>query len=313
MKPGLGTLCKQTVKRALRPLIRSWRFLSVREIQILHKRLVSESISRADARRLRREALARGLTASQFVHEVALSARFLRASEARAAEVHLNYINWARIQMISTLLPAAKSIIDLGGANGNVYDYGYPHRFERLLVVDLPPETRHEMYRELEVKPRITPSGPIHVKFSDMADLSFIESQSADLIWSGQSIEHITIEQARNLYLEIKRILRPGGFFCLDTPNRLITKIHTADIGGGFVHPDHKLEYTPQELARELEKAGFEIVECKGVCEMPRTVASGRFDYTDFVLGSKISDRIDDSYIQFYRCRVATMAFQIQR
>jgi hypothetical protein len=44
------------------------------------------------------------------------------------------------------------------------------------------------------------------------------------------------------------RVLKKGGAFCLDTPNRIVTKIHakTADIE--FIHPEHQIEYYPEDL-----------------------------------------------------------------
>ena len=70
--------------------------------------------------------------------------------------------------------------------------------------------------------------------------------------------------------------LAPGGMFCLDTPNRGITALHTLEAGGGFIHPEHKYEYTVLELRELLTASGFEIAGMHGICEMPLTRSTGR-------------------------------------
>ena len=97
-------------------------------------------------------------------------------------------------------------------------------------------------------------------------------------------------------------MLRPGGAFCLDTPNRGITEIHTRSVGGGFVHPEHKHEYRAPELRDLLVASGFTIEVEKGICEMPQTRASREFDYADFILGNPIADDPEDGYVLFFHC-----------
>ncbi len=133
-----------------------------------------------------------------------------------------------------------------------------------------------------------TENGPIYVHCGNMADLSFIPDNSVDLVWSGQSIKHISREDAFILYKEVKRVLKEDGNFCLDTPNRLITEMHTAWNDGGWIHPEHKIEYYPDDLKNDLTEAGFKILEERGVCEIPKTWNTKTFDYADFILGNAL-------------------------
>ena len=71
-------------------------------------------------------------------------------------------IHNARVKLVATQLPQADVIVDLGGAAAPIYEMGYPYKFKKLIVVDLPPDDRHEMYRGLELKDRDTPQGPIY-------------------------------------------------------------------------------------------------------------------------------------------------------
>lgn len=214
---------------------------------------------------------------------------------------HLFLIHRARVGLMAAVLPPARRILDLGGANAPLCDAGYQHSFDELVIVDLPPEDRHDEFAGRIVTDRQTPQGPVRVAYTSMTDLSMFEDGSIDLVWSGQSIEHITVDDARAVYREVRRVLSPDGWFCLDTPNRLVTKVHAE---GNMIHPDHRHEYEPAELIGELESAGFTVEHSYGVCDMPLTVASQRIDYRDFVLGAGVTTALDSAYIQYHACRV---------
>ena len=61
---------------------------------------------------------------------------------------------------------------------------------------------------------------------------------------------------------EIRRVLRPHGRLLLAVPNRATTwKRHLEAVGlFSYSDPDHKIEYTLDELRAELGRSGFEIV-----------------------------------------------------
>jgi SAM-dependent methyltransferase len=230
-------------------------------------------------------------------------AETVRWSVEHAMDIHLLMTHQARVKLVATRLPKAKVIVDLGAAAGSIYAMGYPHVFEKLIAVDLPPNDRIEMYHNLEMSEIVTPNGPIQPLLRTMSDLEPITTASVDLVWSGQSIEHITEEEAEKVYGEVQRILRPGGHFCLDTPNRLLTEIHigTSD----WIHPEHKIEYYPEHLQRNLRNAGFTIVDQLGLVEMINTRRQGRIDYRDFYASSGVSSKLEDCYIQYYDCVVS--------
>lgn len=219
----------------------------------------------------------------------------------RAMDEHLNLIHKARINLLATALPPGDIVLDLGGANCPLYKMGYPHKFKKLYLIDLAPEDRHDMYKEIIVDPNAE-EGEVVIKYGDMTELDAFDDSSVDFVWAGQSIEHVSVDSGRKMCRAAYRVLKPGGAFCLDTPNRLITKIHTREIGGGFIHPEHCIEYEPDQLRKILEAAGFAVKVVLGVCEMPNTSASGVFDYTDFLFGKQISENVDQSYIQYFHC-----------
>jgi predicted SAM-dependent methyltransferase len=98
-----------------------------------------------------------------------------------------------------------------------------------------------------------TDKGSVEYLYTSMTDLSAFADNSVDLVNSGQSIEHITEEDADIVLRECMRILRPGGHLCIDTPNGESTRLQQAE----FVDPDHKVEYSHGALLSKIEDAGF--------------------------------------------------------
>lgn len=214
---------------------------------------------------------------------------------------HLMLIHKARLRMVQTLLPGGEFILDLGGANSPLHKMGYTHHFKKLTMIDLPQEDRHEYYKEIVVD-QISDYGEVVIHYADMTSLDAFEDESVDFVWSGESIEHVPLEAGERMCREAYRVLKKGGAFCLDTPNRLLTQIHTESIGGGFIHPEHYIEYYPDQLQNVLIQEGFEIRDALGICEMPESTATGEFHYEDFMMGRQISENVNGSYIQFYHC-----------
>jgi len=232
----------------------------------------------------------------------ALSLPFSTFFPASPIVNHLDYIHAVRCRLVRSLLPAASEICDLGGANSPLYRMGYPHAFDRMVMVDLPDEERHQIYGKFELLPD-EGGGKVQVLYANMVHLDHLPSGSFDLVWSGQSIEHVDEADGRQMCAEAFRILRPGGMFCVDTPNGKITRVHAATSGLKFIHPEHKIEYEPAHLAEVIRSAGFEIVDSYGICHMAKTVRTGAFSYEDFRDGIPITENIEDSYIQYYSCR----------
>lgn len=241
------------------------------------------------------------LTPDQFVAVLgARTEKIVRDLDA-AQELHLFALHRARVAAIAALLPPADRILDLGGANAPLNQSGYPHSFGELILVDLLPSDRHLGFANRVCKSKQTDQGLVSVLYTNMTDLSAIADATIDLVWSGESIEHISRSDAHQVYGEVRRVLRPGGSFCLDTPNALVTRIHSPD---AMIHPDHKIEYTPAELIGDLEQAGFAVVRSFGICDMPLTVASGSIDYRDFLVGAGLSSDLGSCYIQYHECRI---------
>ncbi len=177
---------------------------------------------------------------------------------------------------------------------------GYPYQFEEIVIVDLPSEDRHELYQDDQ---RLTsvdvPGGRVSYRYHSMTDLSSYPSGSFDMVYSGESIEHITRREAERVLAEARRVLKPGGILALDTPNAKLTRLQQE----AFIDPDHKYEYRHAELAAMLRGNGFVIERAMGINYGGESVARGVFDPTELATKRGLFDDIDNCYLLAYVCR----------
>lgn len=216
----------------------------------------------------------------------------------------LNSLHLSRCEFVRGL-PRARRILDLGGTHqsnreGAFVHLGYPYRFERLILVDLPIEERHEIYQLSEEAEVVdTPLGPVEYAYHSMADLSRYDDDSFDLVYSGQTIEHVSEEECDQVLKETFRVLAPGGWFAVDTPNDTVCRLQSPD----FINDDHKIEYTHEEFSAKLERAGFDIREAKGLNYLGHPASQGGFDEIEVARNNGVYGEPQDCYLLAYLCR----------
>ena len=202
-------------------------------------------------------------------------------------------------------LPKAGRILDLGGAavgdpSGGLVLMGYPYRFDELVVVDLPSEDRHALYRDQARPDSVqTERGRVTYRYHSMTDLSGLASGSFDLVYSGQSIEHVTRREADRVLAQVRRVLKPGGVLALDTPNSRLTRLQQE----AFIDPDHEYEYSHAEMAAMLRGNGFLVERAQGISYGGESVARGVFDPCELATRRGLYDDIEDCYLLAYVCR----------
>ena len=202
-------------------------------------------------------------------------------------------------------LPKAGRILDLGGAavgdpSGGLVLMGYPYRFDELVVVDLPSEDRHALYRDQARPDSVqTERGRVTYRYHSMTDLSGLASGSFDLVYSGQSIEHVTRREADRVLAQIRRVLKPGGVLALDTPNSRLTRLQQE----AFIDPDHEYEYSHAEMAAMLRGNGFVVERAQGISYGGESMARGVFDPCELATKRGLYDDIEDCYLLAYVCR----------
>ncbi|OGK56335.1 hypothetical protein A3J15_03175 [Candidatus Roizmanbacteria bacterium RIFCSPLOWO2_02_FULL_38_10] len=217
----------------------------------------------------------------------------------------LTCLHQSRIEGIKHL-PNAKIILDLGGAHsdsieGALLAMGYPHKPEKIIIVDIPPKTRFFKTNvgHLEKDNRWLNINGKKIKYlhQNLTNLDRIQKGSIDMIWCGQSVEHITQKEFKTLLKDIRKVLKSGGYFCFDTPNRLITQIQSPD---SLINPDHKYEYKPYELRQLLISNKYKILKEIGLCPMPKTLKTKKFDYEEMINEDYVSDNLDISYFSLF-------------
>jgi SAM-dependent methyltransferase len=172
-------------------------------------------------------------------------------------------------------LPRARRILDLGGTalgsdKGAMVLMGYPYAFDELVVIDLPPDDRNDLYKETVARDLVqTELGPVQYRYHSMSDLTGYADGSFDLVYSGQSIEHVPVDEAERVLAAAARILRPGGHLALDTPRA----------------------------------AGLEVLEAKGLNLAARSVAEGTFSIQEVATNRGLFAEIEDCYLLSYLCR----------
>lgn len=224
--------------------------------------------------------------------------RFQRPMSDALTSLHHSRCDWVRS------LPRARRILDLGGAdqgdpNGALVGLGYPYFFEELVVVDLPHEDRHDLYAK---SPRLdrfeSPRGPIEYRYHSMTDFSAFEAESFDLVFSGQTIEHVHEHEADDVLAGALKVLEPGGYLCLDTPNGPACRRQQPEL----INPDHKIEYSHAQLSEKLRRAGFEILEARGLNHLG-WILDGDWSYAELARNTGVFWEIEECYTLAYICR----------
>jgi SAM-dependent methyltransferase len=203
-------------------------------------------------------------------------------------------------------LPRASRILDIGGASlgdptGALVHLGYPYRFDELVIIDLPSEERHPLYQEdARLSSIDTDKGRVRYRYHSMTDLDGLASSSFDLVYSGESIEHITRREAERVFAQVRRVLRPGGAFVLDTPNARLTRLQQPD---AFIDPDHKYEYVHSELVAMFRGHGFSVERAHGINYGGGSIERGLYSEGDIATHRGLFDAIEDCYLLAYVCR----------
>ncbi|MEH2149285.1 glycosyltransferase [Nostoc sp.] len=146
-------------------------------------------------------------------------------------------------------IPQSKEILSIGCA-GNWYfewfDKFYPYSIENHTSIDL------------NSKPLDLPNNVTWIQH-DGDDLRLIESQSFDLVFAGQFIQHLSWESQVSFLLEVNRVLKPNGIFVLDSLNYTVTNRY------GWKQPEHLHELTFQQVCELLPISGFKIQDSSGL------------------------------------------------
>jgi ubiquinone/menaquinone biosynthesis C-methylase UbiE len=137
----------------------------------------------------------------------------------------------------------------------------------------------------LDINPAVQPD-----IVASMTDLSPIESESVDAIWSSHNVEHLEAHEVPLALAEFRRVLCPTGFAFITLPDlqsvaRLVVEDkltepayvspagpitpldiiygHIASIAAGNRFMAHRTGFTAKTLAAVLKRAGFAEVNVR--------------------------------------------------
>ncbi len=149
---------------------------------------------------------------------------------------------------LGRFLKGAKRVLDLGCGDGTfleVLNQKFP-QIEALGVDPNPNSVKICRVKDIEV-------------FKNTLSKCNLPKESFDLVTAFHVIEHLPNPNVE--LKELKRILKPLGYFILSTPN---AEGLGFGVGGKnwalFDSPHHTILWTPQQLRRLLEKYGFKII-----------------------------------------------------
>jgi SAM-dependent methyltransferase len=152
-------------------------------------------------------------------------------------------------------LPRGATVLDVGCGNG-MHTLKAAARSRWVAGVDGDRASLHVALRTTRVR------GVRNVGFvaGDLEDGLPVRSGHFDVVICLDVLEHV--QKRDRLLGEIRRGLKPGGVLLLVVPNRATSWKRRLARAGLFAYsdPDHKIEYTLDELTEELGRNGFRIV-----------------------------------------------------
>jgi len=163
------------------------------------------------------------------------------------------------MSMKTSALPFAKNILDIGAGEGRFIKQ-YPYVDTNITLLD---QEESEFGCFEECKKNNTDKRFTYVTGMSN-DMSMFEDDSFDMIHLSQVIEHIPVDQLDVSMREIRRVLKPGGLFCMSTPNRDVRK----EVGNYLANEFHVQEFINSELLDLYNRHNFTILENIGITKI---------------------------------------------
>lgn len=178
--------------------------------------------------------------------------------ELQASFLEFNYLlHELRTIELRRILVCPQTLVSVGCAGGWYFDW---------IHTSLGTPRRHVGVEFFSPRPDALPDNVEWIQ-NTASDMSDIADHEADMLFSGQNVEHLLPGEIGRFFLEAHRVLKPGGSIVLDSPNRLqTTRLQ-------WNHPEHFIEFTPDEISEVLTASGFSPPSLRGLwlCEDPRT------------------------------------------
>jgi SAM-dependent methyltransferase len=155
-----------------------------------------------------------------------------------------------RTREIRRMPPGATRFLSAGCAGGWYFDW-IASNYPGMLQV-------HYGVEAYSPCPADLPVGVRWVK-NTIGKMQDVADRSIDLVFAGQTVEHVWPPDLADFLLESHRVLAPGGHLVCDSPNRVLTWAL------GWVQPQHTAELTVPEIVELLQLAGFDDISVRGI------------------------------------------------
>ena len=189
-----------------------------------------------------------------------------------AQELTLHYIDQHLKRFVRTLAsvppaPPGGKLLDVAGLANLVPCYqrlGYQH-------VTVTSADAHSPFVPPDLEEKLAGLGDVQVKYFNVEFDKFpFPDEHFDTVLCCEVLEHLTVDPMA-MVAELNRVCKTGGTLLMTTPNIVSWKALARVIAGrhpsGFnsysgINSDrHNREYTPREVERLLQDAGFDVTE----------------------------------------------------
>jgi hypothetical protein len=163
-----------------------------------------------------------------------------------------NVLHTARTMGLSCM-PAVTGTLLSAGPNGKWYFDWFDSAYGQV--------ERHIALEAYAPRPDDLPSNVewIDTDIAAPDGIAAVGDAEVDLLFSGQNIEHLWPHQVVSFLLESSRVIKPGGWLVIDSPNRDLTTAYRWSMS------EHTVEFTVDEARSLLEIAGFEVRLMRGL------------------------------------------------
>ena len=177
------------------------------------------------------------------------------------------------LQTYTGQIPAESLVLDIGCGMGQLTIFVSRHLHRKTIGVDIDPVS-------LKLASSRCRDGASESRFVlfDGGCFPFV-SNGFEMAFAHEVIEHVP--EAVSFLTEVHRLLKPGGFLIVTTPNASIEPFSEQS------HPDHVRHYNSSELADLLTTSGLSVIE---ICFRHHKIAA----FIDRVL-SRLAARVLDS------------------
>ncbi len=154
-----------------------------------------------------------------------------------------------RTEYLKVMPPGAQTLVS-AGCSGRWYFDWVDQNYGAV--------TKHIGVEAYSPKPADLPANAVWLP-EPIDAMTSVADGTADLVFAGQTVEHLWPAQLAGFLLEARRVLRPDGWLVMDSPNRLITQMTS------WHQPQHTAELRVDEIVALTQMAGFTVERVKGL------------------------------------------------